>query len=72
MPGLQAPLRGLGREDSSSGIRAQAMHLKCRNNSRWLGQSWPPETIRYVHRLIFMSGFGWSQCEVMKGNRRRR
>jgi hypothetical protein len=42
--GLSEPK--LGWEDSNSGIRARAMYLRCRDNSRRLGQNSPPETIR--------------------------
>jgi hypothetical protein len=36
----------LGWEDSNSGIRARAMYLRYCDNSRWIGQNSPPETIR--------------------------
>jgi hypothetical protein len=35
----------LGMSDSNSGIRARAMYLRYRDNSCWLGQKSPAETI---------------------------
>ena len=36
----------LGMSDSNSGIRVRAMYLRYRDNSCWLGQKSPAETIR--------------------------
>jgi hypothetical protein len=54
-----------GWEDSSSGIRAGTMYLRSCDDSRWIGQSSPPETIR-----VRVRGWGRARAISVAGGQR--